>query len=111
MPILTLYNLCLFTPIGNYGSTLFSLHIKSRQRYEVIRSHLDKSNRTAFEGYGKIATVVNLLVGYVGNGTVYRVYLLAPVCKHKLVDKMNTPVKYHSAAVLLRASPIGRNTS
>ena len=75
------------------------------------RSNLDTCGKLLLKIKIKLESVVNLVIGYVVEAAVYLLYLSVVYYSEHLVDEMYSPVKHHSAAVLLVASPVTGNTA
>ena len=99
-----------FLPVLNNSTAFLALQIKSRHSDKVICANLYIGGLSAFKIHCKLKAVVYLRVSDVGLGAVNSYYLF-PYDLQNLVDKVNAPVKNHTAALCFGTAPVARNTA
>ena len=106
MPCLAVNNLSFFAPVGNNCRALLTLQIETGKGDKVISANFNICSFTVDKAEIEFKSVINLIGGYVGSVAGNGVNLTCDKEQH-LVDKMHTPVKYHTAAIRLMTTPIG----
>ena len=99
-------NPTILLPVLYKSRSLLCLHIKPRQRKEVICTDLNGGALAALKAEMQMEAVVNLIGGYIVKLAINRANSLGNKLKH-LVYKVNAPVKHHSAALGLVTAPVG----